>query len=79
VFAERREGDIAHHHHLVVTGLERDPQVLAGIFLESFKELDVHVGNAPWRFDQPLAGGIFADCLEEFANERANPLVVDHV
>ena len=49
VFTERGEGDVAHHDHLVVTDLEGDPKVLAGIAFDALEELDVHIGDPTGR------------------------------
>ena len=78
MLAQRREGDVAHHDHLVVTGFEGDPQVFARIGFEAFEELDVHVGDASRRLDETLAVGVLADRFEQFADEALHARVVDH-
>ncbi len=57
MLAERREGDVANHHHLVVTGFEGHAKVFARVRFDAFEELDVHVGDATRGLEQTLAIG----------------------
>ena len=78
MLAERREGDVANHHHLVVIRLERDAQVLAGVRLEPLEELHVHVRHPARRVEKAVARRILANRLEELADEPLHASVVDH-
>ena len=74
VLAERREGDVAHHHHLVVAGVEGDAQVFAGVDFVALEQFDVHVGDASRRLHESVARRVLADGLEELAHERLHAL-----
>jgi hypothetical protein len=78
MFTERREGNVANHHHLVVTGFEGHAKVFARVRLDAFEELDVHVGDAARGLEEPLAVGVFTNGVEQFAHECLHPLVIDH-
>jgi hypothetical protein len=79
MFAERRKRNVAHHHHLVVAGLESNTKMFTGIALDAREEFVVHLGHASRSFEKAFTGGVFTDCFEEFANELSNPRLVDHV
>jgi hypothetical protein len=79
VFTQGGEGNVANHHHLVVTGFEGDAQVFSGIDLIPLEQLHVHVGYPSRRLDQTFARGIFTDGFEEFAHEALYARVIDHV
>ena len=73
VLAERGEGNVAHHDHLVVADLEGDAQVLARVGLDALEQLDVHVGDPPRRLEESLAVGVLADGFEQLANRVPAP------
>jgi hypothetical protein len=63
MLAQRREGDVSDHDHLVMVGLKRHPKVLAGVSFGSFEEFNVHVGDSARRVEQTVSVRVFADCL----------------
>jgi len=77
MFAQRGEGDIANHHHLVVSGFEGDPEVLAGIGLDPLEQFDVHVGH-PSRVSRSPRATVFANGFEELTHEALHARVIDH-
>src|SRR5262245_30922499 len=77
MFAQARHGDVAHHHHLVVIGLERDGEVLGRIGAQPGKDLVVHLGDAQRRALQTVAIGILTDRLEDLAYGLLDPALVD--
>ena len=62
---------------LVVTGVERDRQVLVGILVQPAADLGVHAGDARRRLAQPLAVGVLADGQQDLADGPAEALVID--
>ena len=78
MFAQRGEGDIANHHHLVVSGFEGNPEVLAGIGLDPLEQFDVHVGHPSRCLEEPLARRVFANGFEELTHEALHARVIDH-
>jgi hypothetical protein len=79
VLAERREGNVANHHHLVVTSFEDHSKVFAGVGLNPFEQLDVHVGHPPRRLQKPRSGGVFPYGFEKLAHETLHARLIDHV
>jgi hypothetical protein len=78
VFAERREGNVAHHDHLVVSGLEANVKVFARIALDARKEFAVHLGDASRGLAQSFTRRVFTDRFEQLANQFLHPRLVNH-
>ena len=77
VLAERVQRDVAHQHHLVVIGLERDDEMARGIFVQTAADLGVHLGDPLRRAQQPVAVGVLADREEDLAHGLLDPREVD--
>ena len=77
VLAHAGHGDVAHHDHLVVVGLERDREVVRRVLVDPGEDLLVHVRDARRRADEPVAIRVFADGFEDLAHRALDPLGVD--
>ena len=77
VLAHAVEGDVAQDDHLIVRNLEAHLEVVGGVLVEALEYLGVHLGDAPGRLDQALAGGVVPDRLEHLDDGRANARLVD--
>src|ERR1035437_9114617 len=64
VLTQRCEGDISHHHHLVMLSGEGDLEVMARVFIQAGEELLVHVGDPGWRPEEAVAFGVLAHGLQ---------------
>ena len=78
VLTQGGEGDIADHHHFVVTGLKRGAQMGTGVGLNTFEELDIHVGDSARSFEQTVAIDIFANRDEQLADGCLDSVTIDH-
>jgi hypothetical protein len=76
VLAERREGDVSHHHHLVVIGCEGDGQMAPRVVRQAGKELLVHGGHPGRGIDQAVTGRIFAYGVEDLGHRPLDALEV---
>ena len=77
VLADRVQRDVAHEHHLVVVGLERDDEMARRILRQAGADLRVHLGDARRRAQQAVAVGIFADRGEDLAHGLLDAIPVD--
>ena len=77
VLAERRERDVAHHHHLVVLGREGDLEVPRRVVVEAREQLLVHGRHPVGGAHQAVALGVLPDGAEQFRHRRPHPLDVD--
>ena len=77
VFADAVERDVAHQHHLVVVGLERDDEMTGGIVGETGADLGVHLRDARRRAHEAVAVGVFADRDEDLAHGLLDAAAVD--
>ena len=77
MLADAGEADVANDHHLVVFLDEFLGEQIARILVQAGAEFHVHSRDTVWSFEQSLAVGVFADCLEDFPNRRANPFLID--
>src|SRR6266511_3357351 len=77
MFTVAVQGNVAHHHHLVVVGFERRDDVAAGIFQQPAEDLLVHVGDPPRRVTQAVTVGVFADGLEDLPHGALDARLVD--
>ncbi len=74
VLAHRVHGDVAHHDHLVVLGLEGDGKVTRGVVVQPDEDLvDVHVGDAGGCAHQTVAVRVLTDGLEDLAHRCFDP------
>src|SRR5262249_47031865 len=73
VLAVAGERDVAHHHHLVVIGLEGGRDVTARVLTQAAEDLLVHVGDAARRVLEPIAIRVLADRLEDLAHGTLDP------
>ena len=74
VLAERREGDVAHHDHLVVADLEGDAQVLAGVGSRRPRRARRTCRRrAAASRRSPSRVRVLADGLEQLAHEPLRP------
>src|SRR5690242_10026491 len=79
VLARRVEGDVADHHHLVVTGLERDGEVLCRVLAEPDEDLLVHARHATGRGPQTVAVGILTDRHQDLPHRAGDAVEVHTV
>src|SRR5262245_34483886 len=77
VLAEAGERDVAHHHHLVVVGLERRGDVTAGVLAQPAEDLLVHVRDAARRVAEPVAIRVFTDRFQDLAHGALDARLVE--
>ena len=78
VFAQRGERDVADHDHFIVTGLKRGAQVRAGVGLDAFEELDVHIGHPARSLQESVAIDVFANRDQQLADGRLDAITINH-
>ena len=77
MLADRREGDVSHHHHFVVVDLELPLEMCTGILAVPGEELAKRAGDPRRGLGQSVALGIFADGDEELTDGSLGSLGVE--
>jgi hypothetical protein len=77
VLANRVQGDVAHHDHLVVIGLEGDVQLGGGIVPDPREYLLVHVGDPLGSAQESVPVGILADRFQDDSHRSDDRLAVE--
>ncbi len=77
VLAQRGEGDVPHHHHLVVFRRERHREMAPRIVVVPGEQLLVHRGHPSRRRLQSFAPGILPDGGQQLGHELLHPLDID--
>src|SRR5919107_315871 len=77
MLAERGEGDIAQHDHLLVPLVEGRLEVLFWVLAQPSEELRVRFGDAMWRALQAFSIRIFADGEQDLAHGRLDARLVE--
>ena len=77
VLAERVDGNVADHDHLVVVDVELLDEVVGRILVEATAHLGVHAGHPGRGIPQPVAGRVLADGHEDLGHRGLDPVQVD--
>ena len=79
MFAHRVEGGVAEDHHLIVTFLELDLQLVSRILTQSSEHLRIHVGYSSRSVKQAIIGWIQPELPDQRANRGNHRLAINAV